>query len=134
MRPHARTSLGQKFLPIIIHSTGKLRPKNGRIQFWPQNWFRSLDVIFWRNYLDSPSASTCCTVLDLILDYIFEKLYPSSNSLKTTKEPEGNAWQLALEKNPDILLNVLWNYVNLKKFYLQLLSTLLNQILFEGNV
>lgn len=90
--------------------------------------------IFWRNYLDSPSASTCCTVLDLILDYIFEKLYPSSNSLKTTKEPEGNAWQLALEKNPDILLNVLWNYVNLKKFYLQLLSTLLNQILFEGNV
>ena len=48
--------------------------------------------------------STSCTVLDQILDYIFERsVRPELTTLSIAREPEGDKWQLALEKEPDIL-------------------------------
>lgn len=51
--------------------------------------------------------SSSCTVLDQILDYIFDRLTrPVDVSITYCREPEGDKWKLALENEPDILYEV----------------------------
>uniref|UniRef100_A0A915D4X1 Exportin-7/Ran-binding protein 17 TPR repeats domain-containing protein n=1 Tax=Ditylenchus dipsaci TaxID=166011 RepID=A0A915D4X1_9BILA len=68
--------------------------------------------------VDTTVISSSCTILDQILDYLFERSSRQpSERVPITREPEGNNCMTALEKEPDLLYD--------------LLVSILSQLLFE---
>ena len=64
-------------------------------------------------FTDTTVISSSCTVLDQILDYIFDRLMrPTDVSIALCREPEGDDWKTALENEPDILYDVCISYMN----------------------
>lgn len=59
---------------------------------------------------DTTLCTTSCTILDQILDYVFERLTRVPDvvpaSLELCKEPEGDKWKNALDQHPEILYEV----------------------------
>lgn len=58
-------------------------------------------------YLDTTIVTTSCTILDQVLNYLFERLAPTAATRQSIlKEPEGNNCLIALEKNSSLLAEV----------------------------
>ena len=90
---------------MLVQKKGKLKS----IRKWKNNWY-VLNLIFHpSSFTDTTLISTSCTVLDQILDYMFERLTrPADVSLAMCREPEGDKWKSALEQDPDVLYEVFW--------------------------
>ena len=59
------------------------------------------------SFTDTTVISSSCTILDQILDYIFDRLTrPADVSIGICRESEEDKWKSALEKAPDILYEV----------------------------
>ncbi|KAL3083211.1 hypothetical protein niasHS_011013 [Heterodera schachtii] len=69
--------------------------------------------------VDTTICSTSCTILDQILDYVFERVSRPlvQEILPSCKEPEGDKWRAAIDHHPEILYD--------------LLNTIFSQLLFE---
>jgi len=114
---------------MLVQKKGKLKS----IRKWKNNWY-VLNLIFHpSSFTDTTLISTSCTVLDQILDYMFERLTrPADVSLAMCREPEGDKWKSALEQDPDVLYEVFWIVLFIKYGpYFQLLTSILSQLLFE---
>uniref|UniRef100_A0A183BLN1 Importin N-terminal domain-containing protein n=1 Tax=Globodera pallida TaxID=36090 RepID=A0A183BLN1_GLOPA len=69
--------------------------------------------------VDTTICSTACTILDQILDYVFDRISRPlvQEILPSCKEPEGEKWRDAIDRHPEILYD--------------LLNTIFAQLLFE---
>ncbi|KAL7073722.1 hypothetical protein ACQ4LE_007266 [Meloidogyne hapla] len=72
------------------------------------------------SFADTTAISTSCSILDQVITYVFEQLtqQPGAvNMVQLCREPEGDRWRTAFEKQPNVLY--------------EMLVSILSQILFE---
>uniref|UniRef100_A0A915MF38 Exportin-7 n=1 Tax=Meloidogyne javanica TaxID=6303 RepID=A0A915MF38_MELJA len=77
-------------------------------------------AIFRAIHRDTTAISTSCSILDQVITYVFEQLtqQPGTTSMiQLYREPEGDRWRTAFEKQPNVLY--------------EMLVSILSQILFE---
>ncbi|KAF7633265.1 hypothetical protein Mgra_00007366 [Meloidogyne graminicola] len=71
-------------------------------------------------HFNTTAISTSCTILDQVINYVFEQLTKpqgTGSMVQLCREPEGDRWRTAFEKQPNVLY--------------EMLVSILSQILFE---